>query len=107
MRFFLREQDHGAYKFRGEYSVHYEIVKGDLVWKTVGSGNLTNRGRARFRQEEGGTAIDFEQEIVLDYPIGRLAAKVVQPLVSRLSKASMRRYVLRMLCNLEGRPFEG
>ncbi|MBT3218744.1 MAG: hypothetical protein HN348_06600 [Proteobacteria bacterium] len=107
MRFFLREQNHGTHKFRGEYSVHYEIVGGDLVWKPVGTGNLTNRGRARFRSDKGGTAIDFEQEISLDYPIGRLAAKLVRPIVNRLSKASMRRYVLRMICNLEGRPFKG
>lgn len=103
IHFELEPQNHGVYTFEPTYGVCYTREGDTLTWAPSGPGNLVNRGRASFRASGSGTTISFTQTIGFELPVGRLAARLLSPVVGKLVVPSMRRYVQQMIAGLEGR----
>lgn len=100
LRFVLREQRQGPYRFQPEYTVRYHMAGDSVVWSTL-EGNLKSEGTARFAAASaGGTEIIYSQSIAFDLPLPRLAVPVVKPIVDRLIRPSMRAYVKAMLASV-------
>lgn len=106
LAFTLKPEQHGPTAFQAIYSVQYALEGDTLTWRTVGDGNLVNEGTARFRAHAGGTAVDWRQRIELELPVNRVIAKMLRPLVAKLSRGGMRRYVEHMTRLAEGKPLE-
>ena len=71
-----------------------------MVWSTL-QGNMVSEGLARFSSRaDGGTTIVYTHKIVLDLPLGRLVAKLLQPVVRRVVEPSIRDFVGQMLASI-------
>ena len=72
--------------FQGIYTVRYERDGDVVTWESQGAegDTMKSEGRAEFEAvNEGTTKVDYEETIISDLPIPRLAKRVFQPIARR------------------------
>jgi len=100
LAFNLPPKNHGITIFTGRYDCRY-VAHGDdtVTWTTVGdTGNIRSEGRAVFTTgSDGRTAIDYLANLQLDMDVGRIAARLLGPVIRQAMKRETRAYVKRMI----------
>ena len=106
VRYQLPEYNYGVTTFQGRYTCRYtELDDHRVQWRTIGEDhNIRLRGDAVFsEQPDGSTSMRYDATLVLEFPVGRLLRRVVQPLVAQSVRREMRAFVERMITAVEGR----
>ncbi len=100
LRIHLREQNHGVAKFAGKYTVQYSTTGDSVSWRTL-EGNVNNQGSARVvARPDGGSDVHWNQMVETEVPLPSLMAKAAAPLAAKITEASIRGYVGRLLGGL-------
>jgi hypothetical protein len=107
LAFYLPPKNHGITLFTGRYDCRYEPYEDHtLIWTTVGdTGNIRSEGRAVFTTgSDGRTTIDYQARLQLEMEVGRIAARLLGPVIRQAMNRETRAYVKRMIRAAETPP---
>ena len=104
LRYLMREQNHGVFKFQGAYTCSYhEDGPNGARWASEGDGNIRTHGKLTVAPgvEAGTTLLDYQAEMSLDIDVNAMLAPVLEPVVKASIPGQMRDYVKRMIKAVE------
>jgi len=89
--------------FNGEHTCKWEFATdNELVWKSIGKGNMFSRGSATFTpMGKKKTKITYREEMELDMEVNFLLRHLIGPIVSRQIRDGVQQYLERMRDSLE------
>lgn len=102
LRLTLEERQQLGHTFVGTYTCRWEPVGDDGVrWRTIGDdNNMWVSADLRFTPTDGGSRVHWSQQLELEIPVNRIAAKLLDPVVTRLMASGLRGYAHNMLRDL-------
>lgn len=95
-----KTQRHGSFVFEPRYVVRYAVEQDDVLWHTVGEGNVGSEGSAQFRPAPNGTRIHYRHAMHIDVPLDGLLARVLARVAAPILRRSIRQYVHAMIGSL-------